>query len=127
MRKIARVTVAVSLLIAFAACSDSLRNIHDAKLQARPGVTIAQVTAALKRAGGQHGWRMKEIAPGEMEAHLDRGKHAVKVTITYNTKTYSINYKDSMGLGYNGVRIHWKYNDWIKNLRMAIEKETRRL
>ena len=44
-----------------------------------------------------------------------------KVDINYNTKTYSITYKDSSDLDYDGTKIHKNYNGWIQNLDNAIK------
>jgi len=36
--------------------------------------------------------------------------------IEYDTKQYSITYKDSQGLKYDGSQIHKTYNSWVHNL-----------
>ena len=46
--------------------------------------------------------------------------HRAVVDVRYDTKTYSIKYKDSSNLQYDGTSIHKNYNGWIQNLDNAI-------
>jgi hypothetical protein len=43
--------------------------------------------------------------------------------IKYNTKSYSIEYKDSQGLKYDGTNIHKNYNSWVMNLDNRIRAQ----
>jgi hypothetical protein len=43
-----------------------------------------------------------------------------QVDIPYNRQMYSIVYRDSNNLDYDGVNIHSNYNSWIQNLSAAI-------
>jgi hypothetical protein len=43
--------------------------------------------------------------------------------VTYDTKTYNIQYKDSSNLDYNGTSIHKNYNGWVENLDKAIRSQ----
>jgi hypothetical protein len=45
------------------------------------------------------------------------------VDIKYNTKTYSIIYKSSQNLDYDGKNIHSNYNGWIQRLNQAIQSQ----
>ena len=40
--------------------------------------------------------------------------------VVYDTKSYSIKYKDSSNLNYDGKSIHKNYNGWVENLDKAI-------
>lgn len=44
-----------------------------------------------------------------------------QVDIPYNAKAYSIQYKNSANLKYDGVSIHSNYNGWVQNLDRAIQ------
>ena len=46
--------------------------------------------------------------------------HRAVVDIDYTPRTYSIRYKDSSSLDYDGSSIHKNYNGWIENLDRAI-------
>ena len=46
--------------------------------------------------------------------------HVAVVDIQFDSKTYSIKYKDSTNLDYTGNSIHKNYNGWIENLDNAI-------
>jgi hypothetical protein len=82
--------------------------------------TMKQVEQAIVRAGTSLGWRMEPVREGLIEATLINRGHMAKVEIDYTTSSYSINYKDSKGLDYNGDEIHKGYNKWIQNLDQRI-------
>lgn len=127
VHKIARVVIAASLILTVAACGQTLMNVKGAKLSAPPSATMDQIAAAIRRAGVEHGWRMEEVSPGKMGAQIHIRNGVATVTIEYDKKAYSINYRSSRLLNYNGVRIHYRYNDEVKALRSAIDKEVARL
>ena len=58
-----------------------------------------------------------------MEGTLNLRSHTAIVDITYDTRTYSIKYKDSTNLGYDGRNIHSNYNGWIENLDKGIQTQ----
>ena len=125
---IGRIAAALVALVLVGACNESLRPIETAQLAGPPGVTLDSVTEAIKQAGVRRGWKMNVTEPGAMDAELNvANKHYVKVLIEYDTKKYSINYRDSKNMGYNGVSIHWKYHDWVNNLKRAIKQEMDKL
>ena len=55
---------------------------------------------------------------------LVRSRHFAEVEIPYTGDTYSIIYKDSRELDYNGKkqRIHRNYNKWVLNLSDSIQR-----
>ncbi|WFS63851.1 hypothetical protein LF599_06735 [Pseudodesulfovibrio thermohalotolerans] len=97
-------------------------NINDAAIpQAAQGpMTMQQVQNAIVKAGTGLGWNMRVIKPGLIEATLNIRAHQAVVDITYDQQDYSINYKSSINLKYNGTKIHSNYNGWIQNLSQAI-------
>jgi hypothetical protein len=62
-----------------------------------------------------------------MLATLDLRTHHAVVEIAYNAKSYSIAYKESNNLNYDGKSIHRNYNGWIHNLQNAINVELNNL
>ncbi len=71
---------------------------------------------------------MKSIAPGHILGVLHLRSHVAKVDITFDTKTFNIQYKDSVNLDYkteDGANtIHSNYNGWIHRLVAAIMSQT---
>ena len=86
------------------------------------GVTRSaqQVEQAIISAGNSLGWQMRPSGPGRIEGTLLLRDHRAVVDIDYSPKTYSIRYKDSSNLHYDGGTIHKNYNGWIENLDRAI-------
>ena len=114
----------VSLSLAFiAGCrSAAVYNVDDAAVVTSVDKYSAQdVKKAIMRAGGSLGWMMKENGPGKIVATLNIRKHMAKIDIDYSTKSYSIRYKDSQNLNYDGTNIHSNYNGWIQRLNDNIQ------
>jgi hypothetical protein len=90
---------------------------------ASKAVSMADVETAIRRAGHGLGWQITPQGPGRAEGTLALREHRAVVDITYDTKSYSIKYKDSSNLQYDGKTIHSNYNGWIQNLDKAINRE----
>lgn len=84
-------------------------------------VKTDDVRKAIIRAGASLGWQMRDVKPGHIVGTLNLRKHMAKVDIKYSTKSYSILYKDSQNLKYDGSSIHKNYNGWIQNLQRNID------
>jgi PBP1b-binding outer membrane lipoprotein LpoB len=121
-RKIAFVAV-ITLTLALIGCRTApVYNVTDAPVNtATEKTTMVDIKKAIMSAGASLGWQMKEIKPGHIVGSLFLRKHSAVVDIPYTTKSYSINYKDSTELGYDGSNIHSNYNGWIQNLDRAIQ------
>ena len=83
-------------------------------------VSLSNMESAIIGAGIGLGWRMVPKAPGQIEGVLTLRDHRAVVTVTYDTSSYSIKYKDSTNLNYDGKSIHKNYNGWVENLDRAI-------
>src|ERR1700690_1055148 len=90
---------------------------------ANKAVSMEDVQKAIVRAGVALGWEMKPVEPGLILGTLHLRTHMAMVDIKYDTKTYSITYKDSTNLDYNGHNIHKNYNGWIQNLDSGIRSQ----
>jgi len=111
---------ALVLLVAFlAACRTApIYNVDDAPVttadNAQP--TMKQIEQAIVQAGTGLGWRMEPQGPGHIVGTLYLRGNMAQVDINYDRKSYSIHYKDSKGLNYDGEKIHKNYNGWVQNL-----------
>ncbi len=81
-------------------------------------VQQAIIAASLKR-----GWTPKLVEPGLIEANLSVRSHSATITIPFSADAYSIHYKDSENLQYNGKTIHRNYNNWVVKLSRSIQVE----
>jgi hypothetical protein len=84
--------------------------------------SLSVVTHDIVQAGIGLGWQMKKENPGHIIATLVLRKHMVKVDINYSNTEYSILYKDSTEMNYDGEKIHANYNSWVQNLSKSINK-----
>lgn len=82
--------------------------------------SIEAADEAIKRAGAALGWQMKTTEPGKILATLPIRAHVAIVDVTFDKEEFSIVYKDSTNLKYDGAQIHSNYNGWVQNLRDGI-------
>lgn len=99
--------------------------ISDAPINTASGKvpTLTVVSNKIVQAGIQLGWQMKKVKPGLLVGTLNLRKHMVMVDVTYSNKEYSIHYKDSNNMNYDGTNIHANYNSWVQNLSKAINTQ----
>ena len=100
-------------------------DIKDAPINTASGKppALKVVTNEIIEAGVQLGWQMKKEKPGHIMGTLYLREHMVQVDIQYSTKEYSIAYKDSSKMKYDGTNIHSNYNSWVQNLSNAIKTQ----
>ena len=113
--------IPVVLLLASCRTAD-VYNVQNAPGASKP-VSMADVEMAIRRAGHGLGWQIVPQGPGKAEGTLVLREHRAVVDITYDVKSYSITYKDSSNLHYDGKTIHSNYNGWIQNLDKAIRAQ----
>lgn len=96
-------------------------NIIDKPVHSGSGnmLTLEQVGDALAAAARYKRWTVEEVEPGYMTAQIFVRQHFAAIDIRYTKSTYSITYRDSEVLKYDGEKIHRNYNKWVK----LIEKE----
>lgn len=116
---------ALMVLLVLSACrTTEVRNIESEPHFAPESATMAEIKKGIIRAGLHRDWLMQEIEPGHLEAKVDvRGKHSATVDIFFDKKKFSILYKDSQNMKYNGNTIHSNYMNWVENLKTDIRKE----
>ena len=100
-------------------------NITNASIDTSSGKTpsLTNIAQGIVRAGNGLGWQIKKEKPGHSIGTLYLRKHMVKVDINYSQTEFSINYKDSSEMGYDGTNIHSNYNSWVQNLSNAIKAQ----
>lgn len=117
--------VVLAVVLAAGACRTV--PVHDVTAPLAPApttrLTMDEVGQAIWRAGQKRRWQIETVAPGTLTGTLKRRKHVAVVTITHDTSTFTITYKDSTNLHYDGREIHKRYNHWVQNLESAIRRE----
>lgn len=88
---------------------------------------LRDVRNAIQQAGASLGWQMQETRRGLIVGTLYVRDHMAQVEIPYDRNSYSILYRDSQNLDYDGVNIHNNYNGWVQNLSTAINQRLSRL
>jgi hypothetical protein len=103
--------------------SDLVYNVEEVTIVSNQGsaLNIEDVKKAIIRAGAGLGWQMNADAPGHVLSTLYLRSHMAQVDINYTTTSYSITYKDSKDLNYDGTYIHSNYNGWVQNLQRNID------
>jgi hypothetical protein len=116
------------LLTAFGAGAP-IYNVKDSPIPANQAATMENIQKAIVRAGLTLGWQVVAREPGKLEAILVLRKHRAVVDITYDTKTFSITYKDSTNIDYDAQNktVHSNYNGWIQNLEKGIRIQVQTL
>jgi len=122
MGRIWKLVVPVAILLLVGCRTADLYNVQNAPGTSKT-VSMADVEMAIRRAGHGLGWQIVPQGPGKAEGILVLRDHRAVVDITYDTKSYSIMYKDSSNLNYDGKTIHSNYNGWIQNLDKAIRAQ----
>lgn len=117
------------LALALVGCkSNPVYNVEGAPIStSTSGYNLRDVRDAIQQAGVSLGWQMKDVKPGLIVGTLVIRDHMAQVDIPYNRTSYSIIYRDSQNLNYDGVNIHSNYNGWIQRLNGAINAQLSRL
>ncbi|MEJ2619956.1 MAG: hypothetical protein P8163_06745 [Candidatus Thiodiazotropha sp.] len=102
--------------------TEPIYNVQDSPVNTIGKTSTTSIKKAIMSAGAGLGWRMKEVKPGHIVASIMLRGTTATVDIPYSKKTYSIVYKSSNGLKYDGSKINKQYNKWIVNLDNAIQQ-----
>ena len=126
MRNSVKFAALVIATAALAGCNSiPIQNVSDAPVVTATGKSLTndQVRAAIVRAGSSLGWQMKEEGPGMLVGTLVLRTHTAVVAIPYNTRSYSIQYRNSTNLDAKDGNIHKNYNGWVQNLTRGINAQ----
>lgn len=100
-----------------------IQNIENSPITSTQSLSMSDVEKAIIEGSRVRGWQPRVIGPGHIEAVLYIRSHVAKVDIHFDTKAYSITYKDSVNLDYKNGRIHRNYNKWVRNLNNDIQSK----
>ncbi|MDG4552338.1 MAG: hypothetical protein P9F19_04045 [Candidatus Contendobacter sp.] len=117
------------LALALVGCrSNPVYNVENAPVSTSTrAYNLRDVRNAILQAGASLGWQMKDAQSGLIVGTLYVRDHMAQVEIPYDRTSYSIVYRDSQNLGYDGVNIHSNYNGWVQRLSGAINAQLSRL
>lgn len=121
--------IAVSLLVAACARTMPVYNVTDAPVMTASGTTpsLAQVKNAIITACRDKRWIVDPGAEGHIVATVHVRQHTAAIDIHYSPEHYTITYKDSEVLLYDGQQIHRNYNKWVQLLERRINFELQKL
>jgi hypothetical protein len=101
--------------------------VDPAPLAVPPGLTVKDVSKAIRSGIAQRGWIVNKDEKGQIDATLNNREHQVVIAIVYDAKQVKISYVSSNNMNYsekNGTRyIHKKYTQWTQNVVADINKE----
>lgn len=121
MRKGSWLAIVFVGILFIAGCrSAPLYNVERSSFNLSEQKSMSEITEAIQRAGTRLGWQMNVERPGLMTGTLNLRSHQAVVEIPYDTAGFSIAYRDSTNLDYDGTSIHKNYNSWIQNLEREI-------
>lgn len=86
-------------------------------------MTLSLVEESIRAGAQRAGWTTQAVKPGLIEASVSARSHRVVVSIPFDQKSYSIDYKDSDNMKADGDEIHKKYNAWVLRLSQSIRHE----
>jgi hypothetical protein len=98
-------------------------NVSAAPVTTNKPATLDEVQKAIIRGGVSIGWQIVPRKPGILDGVTSWATHRAVVEIKFDTKTYSINYKDSDNLKYDGSNIHPFYNQKVQDLDKSIRTQ----
>jgi hypothetical protein len=123
IRYIIGCTAVAMLFLAGCRTPTPVYNVTSAPVVTNRAVSSDEVGKAIIRAGARYNWQMIQKGPGTIEGIQVAREHRAVIDVKYNAKSYSITYKDSEKLQYDGTNIHSNYNNWIQRLETAIRAE----
>jgi hypothetical protein len=128
MKKLFAIVLLAGLSLAIATgcrTSTPIYNVQDATIVTNSDkpASATDVKKAILRAGTSLGWNMKEEKPGHIIGTLHLRTHMAQIDIKYNPSSYSITYRDSQNLNYDGTNIHGNYNGWVQRLQQNIQSQ----
>ncbi len=124
-RSFGKILLVVAVL-GLAACRTApVYNVEDAAIvsTSEKAMSAEKVKKAIILAGASLGWQIRPVKDGELLGTLHLRDHVAQVDIKYSPKSYSILYKDSTNLKYDGTNIHSNYNGWVQRLQQTINAQ----
>ncbi|MES2563578.1 MAG: hypothetical protein V4637_12710 [Pseudomonadota bacterium] len=128
LRQFGGVLMVVASLLVGGCATQPVMNVTQSSIASRKAnLGVDEVRQSILTAGSRLGWEMRVDRPGHITGRFLVRNHAAIVDIDYTPTNYSIKYRDSINLDYDGSNIHRGYNRWIQNLDQAIQVEFKTL
>ncbi len=120
LRSVAPVLIAVGAGIGLGACRGApVYESTNGQFQGRG--SLADREAVIRRAAAsQGGWSVQTMRPGLLRATNTWRSHQMTVDISFDIRTFTIRYVNSVNLDYDGAQIHSAYNSRVQALERAI-------
>lgn len=109
--------------------SNDVMNIENNLIPTKPSgeeLTLEEIQKSIVNSLQRRRWQPKVISADEVQGRLNVRDHWAQISITFNRKTYSINYLDSKNLDYKNGSIHRNYNNWVLRLDRTIQQDLNR-
>ncbi len=117
-----RASLLAAPLFVLACAMPVVQDIHGEAIVSRAPLTLHEVETAILKAARIRGWETQVVEPGHIVATLRVRESRVTTDIFFETDKYSILYRSSTNLEYDGTYIHRSYNRWIRNLSVDIHR-----
>jgi hypothetical protein len=120
LRSLAPVLIAVGGGIGLGACrAQPIYESSNGQFQGRG--SLSEREALIRRAAAsQGGWSVQAMRPGLLRATNTWRSHQMTVDISFDIRSFTIRYVNSVNLDYTGAQIHQAYNDRVRALERAI-------
>jgi hypothetical protein len=116
--------VGILALLWFGACRTApIYDVVGEPLRFERALTEEEVAERIERAAEMQGWVSQEFASGQLVVTKRKGRHIASATVTYDTSSFSITFRNSVDFKQSGDRIHKLYNEWIRALVSTIQME----
>lgn len=113
--------VAISTLVCCSSRTEPVYNVANALVPTiQDRLSDEQVRGAIVKALVDNGWTIRQDAPGSIDAEISFRAHTADITVNYSLTSYSIIYRNSDNLLYDGSSIHRNYNGRIRQLEADI-------
>lgn len=129
-----RTAVIACVLIGVAACTAPIQKVELNKYGYGPkaGTTMEQIKATIESVATSRGWKLNNMQSGQFTGLRawggpDNNKHNIVVDVVYDVKAFSIRYKNSKRMDYDGSSIHHTYNDMVVDLQEGIQAAVSKL
>jgi len=123
MTRLLTAALLVTLLLLAGCKTAHILTINNAPIPNAPSgnLTMAEVGNAIIKAGKGIGWEMHPKSTGCIIGTRYFRTHQAAVNILYSRQDYTIEYRSSVNLKYDGTNIHRNYNEWVTYLSQAID------
>lgn len=114
---------ALALVIGCASMAP-IQNYPNQPISTNRPVSLDEIGKVIRAAGASLKMDMQQVSPGVINAtYVSTRERTAVIEVRYDTKQYSITYKDSQGLAYDGKNIMKGYNGWVENLDKSIRAQ----